>query len=59
MEPGLHLTQIVGSEDAETLLVRLQPPEQAWLDVGHADIWQAPASRELFWEPVLAWIEAH
>jgi len=56
---GEHLTQLVGSDDVTTLIVRKLPEDQAALDIGHLDIFQAPASRQLFWEPILAWIQTH
>ena len=51
--------QLVGSPDVTSLIVRKRPPEEAALDIGHVDIFQAPASRGLFWKPILAWIRAH
>jgi hypothetical protein len=56
---GEYQTQLVGSEDVTTLVVRQQPADLAALDIGHSDAFMAPASRQLFWEPVLSWIRAH
>jgi pimeloyl-ACP methyl ester carboxylesterase len=56
---GEYQTRLLGSEDVTTRVVRRQPPELAALDIGHSDILWAPAMRDLFWEPILAWIRAH
>jgi hypothetical protein len=56
---GEYQTQLVGSRDVTTEIVRERPEDEAAYDVGHADIFQAPASRGLFWRPILAWLESH
>jgi hypothetical protein len=56
---GEYLTEIVGSQDVSSLIVRERPPEEATLDVGHNDLFLSGEARELFWEPILAWIRAH
>jgi hypothetical protein len=56
---GAHIAQLTGGHDVASLVVRKQPPELAAFDLGHMDIFQAPAARQLFWDPILAWIRAH
>jgi len=56
---GEYVTQIVGTRDVTSLIVRERPPEEVTLDVGHNDIFLSAAARKLFWEPMLAWIRAH
>jgi len=56
---GEYLTQIVGSPDVTSMIVRQRPPEEVALDVGHTDTFQSGEARELFWEPILDWIRAH
>jgi pimeloyl-ACP methyl ester carboxylesterase len=54
-----YQARLVGSGDVTTRIVREQPPELAWLDAGHNDIFWSPAMRDLFWKPILSWIWAH
>jgi hypothetical protein len=56
---GEYLTQIVGSSDVGSLIVRERPPEEVELDVGHTDTFQSDEASELFWKPILTWIRAH
>jgi hypothetical protein len=53
---GEYQTRLVDSADVTVLIVREQREDLAALDVGHADVFQAPLSRELFWEPIRDWI---
>jgi hypothetical protein len=56
---GEYQTQLVGSRDVKTLVVREQPPELAVLDIGHSDVFGAPAMRDLVWRPILHWLRKH
>jgi hypothetical protein len=56
MEYQAHL---VRSRDVRTHVVRAQPPDEPWLDIGHLDVFWSPVMRDLFWKPMLSWIRAH
>ena len=56
---GEHQTQLLGSDDVTTLVVRQQPEELAALDIGHNDILWSPAMRDFFWRPILNWVRKH
>jgi hypothetical protein len=58
-EYGIYTTTLLGSTDVTTRVVRLLPPAQRALDLGHADIWNATAAPSLFWQPILDWIAGH
>jgi hypothetical protein len=46
---------LVGSDDVTLLNVSLDP-DQA-LDIGHVDIFTAECAPQVFWQPMLDWIE--
>lgn len=54
---GEDLQGFVGSDDFRSLIVSTDA--NPFLDFGHADLFQAEAARELFWQPVFDWIEEH
>jgi hypothetical protein len=56
---GEYQTRLVDSADVTVLIVRTQREDLAAFDVGHADVFQAPLSRELFWAPIRDWILSH
>jgi hypothetical protein len=56
---GEYQTRLVGSSDVTVHIVRTRPEDMAAFDIGHADVFQAPLSRELFWTPIRDWILAH
>lgn len=56
---GAYQTHLVDSADATVLIVRQQREDLAALDIGHADVFQAPVSGGLFWTPIRDWILSH
>jgi hypothetical protein len=56
---GAYQTTLVDSADATVVIVREQREDLAALDIGHADVFQAAVSRDLFWEPIRDWILSH
>jgi hypothetical protein len=56
---GTHSTTLLGSRGVTLHVVRLLPPDQRASDIGHADIWNATAASQLFWQPLLEWIVGH
>lgn len=56
---GLHTASLLGSDDVESLIVSLTPPEAVLLDYGHADLFQAADAPQRVFQPVLDWLLAH
>ena len=52
-----HSVALFGSQDVEMLMPSLGPPLET--DIGHIDIFTWPGAENLFWQPMLAWINAH
>ena len=57
---GLYtLTFLLGSEDVSNHIVSFYPPEQAALDFGHADLFNAQHADNLVWKPIYQWLSQH
>lgn len=56
---GQYVLSLLGSNDKESLIVELYPPEYAMLDYGHADLIWADNAQSLVWEPIFSWIAKH
>ena len=56
---GQHILSLLGSDDKESLIVELYPPECAMLDYGHTDLVWADNAQSLVWKPILNWINEH
>lgn len=46
------------SADVTSHVVRLLPPEEAWRDFAHVDLFTAEQAPELAWQPLLTWFES-
>lgn len=53
--PASGIEAVVSSRDFRTLFVT--DGRDPILDIGHVDLFKAEISRELFWRPVLEWVE--
>ncbi len=56
-EFGVFNTTVLGSTDVSSLVVSLN--EDRAIDIGHQELFIADNAENLFWQPVLAWIQAH
>ena len=54
-----NMTELVGSRDASVLYVALLGPDERRIDIGHIDLMISPQAPELFWRPMLEWIQSH
>jgi hypothetical protein len=54
-----YTLELMGSSDITVLEIRLHPPEDAWLDFAHIDLFTGEDADELVWDPCLAWIQGH
>jgi hypothetical protein len=56
---GLHILQLLGSQEITANFIQFFPDSQATIDFGHAD-WQAgDQAQTLVWEPIRSWISIH
>jgi len=58
-EFGVYSTTLLGSTDVTIHLVNQQPPELRGQDLGHDEPFLATSAESLYWQTLLAWIEAH
>jgi len=56
---GTYVMELIGSEDKNTLVVSLLPPEAQMADFGHVDCWTASDAEVVVWQPILGWLDAH
>lgn len=56
---GQHILSLIGSDDKDSLILELHPPEYSMLDYGHTDLIWADNAVSLVWEPILSWINVH
>ena len=57
--PGIYNTTILGSTDVSHLVVSLLGEEEQMFDLGHSELFLADNAEQLFWQPILGWLEAH
>jgi hypothetical protein len=56
---GLYTLTFLGSQDVSSLIVSFYPPDQAALDFGHADLFNAQDADDLVWSPIYQWLSLH
>jgi hypothetical protein len=55
---GLYTLTLLGSKDITHHIISFHPPERAWLDFGHADLFNANDAPDLVWSDILAWVKS-
>jgi hypothetical protein len=55
---GLYTMSLLASSDRSSIIRSLMPLDPL-RDVGHFDIWLGANARDLWWEPMLSWIQDH
>lgn len=58
-DSGLYTLTLLGSKDITQHIVSFHPPERAWLDFGHADLFNANDAPALVWSDILDWVKQH
>jgi hypothetical protein len=53
---GLYTLGLLGTHDAESIVVRRRPPGQEELDFGHVDLFKARDADRLVWQPIANWL---
>ena len=56
---GLDTLTLLGSQDVSTHIISFYPPEQAALDFGHIDLFNAQDAENLVWSPIYQWLSEH
>jgi pimeloyl-ACP methyl ester carboxylesterase len=56
---GLYTLTLLGSKDITHHIISFYPPERAWLDFGHADLFNANDAPDLVWSDILDWLKEH
>jgi hypothetical protein len=56
---GTDALSLLGSTDVSIHIIQFESPGNESLDYGHVDLFTAPDSRLLAWEPIRAWIVSH
>jgi hypothetical protein len=54
---GLYTLTLLGSKDITQHIISFHPPERAWLDFGHADLFNANDAPDLVWSDILSWVK--
>jgi pimeloyl-ACP methyl ester carboxylesterase len=58
-QTGVYTLSLLRRADVTVSIGQLRPDEERALDIGHIDIWTAAVARDVFWRPLLEWIEDH
>lgn len=56
---GLYALSLLGSTDKTSMIVSFQPPDNAGLDFGHVDLFNASNAEQAVWNPIYHWLNAH
>jgi len=54
---GLYTLSLLGSKDTSHHVVSFYPPDQAYKDFAHVDLWYADNAQKLVWNDILDFIE--